>query len=89
MSCAVPVECGAGMVFKECGNTCMPTCADPDGDQCADDTCDEGCFCEDGKVYDGEGKCFEPKQCGCAVPDSDDRINVSGCKPLNTSIMVM
>lgn len=73
----VPVKCGDGMEFKECGDTCMPTCTDPKGNNCADAPCEEGCFCKDGLVYDGVGTCHSPDECGCQVPGSSDRINVS------------
>ena len=71
-----PPDCGAGMVYTECGNPCMPTCSDPKAEMCTEKPCEAGCFCEEGKVFNGDGECFTPEKCGCAVPGSDDRVNV-------------
>ncbi|ELU13115.1 hypothetical protein CAPTEDRAFT_27427, partial [Capitella teleta] len=56
--------CGKNMLFKKCGSNCRPTCADPDGSECSDEPCQEGCFCYSGMIYDGVGACIKPEQCG-------------------------
>jgi fibrillin 1 len=67
-----PLECGEGMEYKVCGSICMPTCKDPKGARCGDtNDCEEGCFCKEGKVFDGNSRCINPEACGCPVPDQD------------------
>jgi len=67
-----PLECPSGMTYKTCTKPCNPTCSDPNADRCSipDGVCEEGCFCEDGKVFDGE-KCISKDSCGCLVPEQD------------------
>jgi len=71
------------MEFKECGNPCLPTCSDPEGMNCGRiEHCEEGCFCKEGMIFDGEGKCLAAAQCGCEVPEQNVYVNVrylSGC----------
>lgn len=65
-------ECGDGMVFKECGDACVPTCTDATGENCGNlGPCTEGCFCKDGLVYNQDGACVEPDDCGCKLPGTD------------------
>lgn len=72
-----PVTCGENMSYQKCGNPCHPTCSDPEGAKCPDVPCEDGCFCDPGFVYDGQGACFKPSLCGCALPGSSDRLQVS------------
>ena len=67
------------MEYKPCGNICLPTCSDLDGTGCGDmEGCEEGCFCKEGMVFDGVGKCFAKEKCGCEVPDQNGvYVNVS------------
>jgi hypothetical protein len=70
-------DCGENMEYKACGDACVPTCSDQDGENCgALGPCTEGCFCKDGFVYDQNGNCIEPKECGCKVPGEDIYIQV-------------
>lgn len=65
-------ECPEGMEFKACGDACVPTCTDPEGENCGNlGPCTEGCFCKDGLVFNQDGKCVEPDECGCKVPGED------------------
>ena len=65
------------MEYQACGSICMPSCSDPEGVGCGDMAgCEEGCFCEEGKVYDGEGTCYDDDMCGCEVPDKGIYVNV-------------
>jgi len=63
------LQCTEGMAFK-CA-TCNPTCADPNASRCPGD-CVDGCYCEDGKVFDGS-KCISEDTC-CTVPARDEKI---------------
>lgn len=51
---------GTGKVFK-CG--CDATCSNYDGLKCQ--SCTEGCFCPEGRVLNGQGKCMATARCGC------------------------
>jgi hypothetical protein len=77
------------MDYQICGKSCLPTCSDPEGEQCADmGNCQEGCFCKDGLVYDGESKCIRPNQCGCAVPEQNVFVNVRVIALIFISFMI-
>lgn len=75
------MECGEGMEYQACGSVCMPTCKDPEGQECGDtDVCEEGCFCKEGTVFDGVGSCYSSTKCGCKVPEQGNvYINVRWC----------
>jgi hypothetical protein len=36
----------------------------------------EGCYCQDGFVYDGTGNCIANTSCGCPLPDFSGIISV-------------
>ena len=68
--------CGEGMSPRICGVPCQNTCDDPDGIRCVKGTyCSApGCYCDEGLVYDGKGKCHSRDQCSaptCRAPDDD------------------
>ena len=63
------MTCPADMEYQECGDPCQPSCANLEGKKgkkCKSaDKCEEGCFCKEGKVWDGHSACIDPEQCGC------------------------
>lgn len=72
-----PMECPENMEYKPCGDPCLPSCMDLEGENCGDlGPCQEGCFCQSGFVFDGE-ICISSDSCGCEVPDIGIFINVS------------
>ena len=59
------IVCPKGMVYKQCGPLCPPTCDDSDALLCSDrykSICKEGCFCPDGTVL-YNGQCIDPENC--------------------------
>ena len=77
------------MEFKACGEPCVPTCTDLEGDDCGNlGACTEGCFCKEGFVFNQDGACIREEECGCLVPDEGIYINVSG-NPPGTSVFLV
>lgn len=65
------------MEYRPCGDPCLPSCADPRGQNCGDlGPCTEGCFCKSGYVFDGK-KCIPKSSCGCMIDSLGIFINVS------------
>jgi len=76
------MDCPVNMVYQACVSECQPTCADKTGADCMEDeTCEEGCACIEGYVYDGE-TCVRPDMCGCQWNDwfymvsKEDRLHI-------------
>ncbi|CAG5117516.1 unnamed protein product, partial [Candidula unifasciata] len=57
------MTCRNGMVFKECGSSCVKDC-NTVGTACTDPTCVDGCFCPDGTVLHN-GTCITADLCPC------------------------
>ena len=65
------LQCGEHMEYKDCGNVCEPTCADPEGNDCQlIGICEEGCFCKEGFVASNEA-CVPLEECGCTDADGN------------------
>nr|XP_023660300.1 SCO-spondin [Paramormyrops kingsleyae] len=62
-----PLQCENGLVYKSCGPACKLMCPssihNPDS-PCSALSCVEGCFCESGTVWHGDG-CITPLSCPC------------------------
>ena len=57
------IECPEGMVYKQCGSLCPPTCDDIKGSLCSDRfICERGCFCSGGTVL-YNNTCTDPESC--------------------------
>ena len=56
---------------------CPKTCLNPTGAyDCGILKPIEGCYCNDGYVYDGSGNCILNTTCGCALPDNSAIVSV-------------
>ncbi|XP_074710555.1 IgGFc-binding protein [Strix uralensis] len=61
-----PLSCPANSSYSLCTNLCVNSCTGlVDASKCPK-TCVEGCRCEDGYIFDGQG-CVPKDQCGCFV----------------------
>ncbi|XP_022108237.1 von Willebrand factor-like [Acanthaster planci] len=60
-TCAV--SCDHGMVYKECGSACPPTCENFNPEDCGN-ACVPGCQCTSGTYFDGE-MCVTKENCPC------------------------
>uniref|UniRef100_A0A8C3KY79 VWFD domain-containing protein n=1 Tax=Chrysolophus pictus TaxID=9089 RepID=A0A8C3KY79_CHRPC len=59
-----PSRCPANSTYSLCSNLCTNTCAGLLGASECPQTCAEGCSCNEGFVFDGEG-CIPKEKCGC------------------------
>ncbi|XP_050786525.1 IgGFc-binding protein-like isoform X4 [Gopherus flavomarginatus] len=57
-----PVSCPVNSHYKVCADLCTTTCSGDIMD--CPKICAEGCECDDGFFYDGQG-CVTPESCGC------------------------
>ncbi|XP_070536988.1 von Willebrand factor-like [Ptychodera flava] len=83
-----PVQCDAGMVYKECGDICPMTCKRTVY-QCIDDRCVDGCQCPEDRLLHN-GACLPATECPCQYggreysPGSeisaDDTCNICICE---------
>ncbi|XP_022111480.1 von Willebrand factor-like, partial [Acanthaster planci] len=81
-----PIECPAGMVYKECGSMCKMSCYDLGNVGNCREQCIQGCQCSDGKVFDDEEKkCVPVSKCHCYhngrifQPDNEWREGCNDC----------
>lgn len=58
-----PMDCPDNMEYSSCGPSCPSTCFNL---ECLEAPCQEGCFCLDGYMADGDS-CILPEDCGCLV----------------------
>ncbi|XP_075046014.1 IgGFc-binding protein-like [Mixophyes fleayi] len=59
-----PMACWPHSHYAVCADMCSTTCASiTDTYECSD-RCDEGCECDEGYVFDGQG-CIPLSECGC------------------------
>ncbi|XP_053307563.1 IgGFc-binding protein [Spea bombifrons] len=59
-----PLKCPANSQYKVCADVCSTGCAGiTDPDKCPT-SCSEGCECDDGFFFDGQG-CVSMDKCGC------------------------
>ncbi|CAK8692132.1 unnamed protein product [Clavelina lepadiformis] len=66
-SAICPINCTGGMVYQECGSTCVKFCPSDvrDGKIClANDACVAGCYCPPEKVLH-KGRCISLLACPC------------------------
>uniref|UniRef100_A0A8C8EBB2 VWFD domain-containing protein n=1 Tax=Otus sunia TaxID=257818 RepID=A0A8C8EBB2_9STRI len=71
-----PLSCPANSSYSLCTNLCVNSCTGlVDASKCPK-TCVEGCRCEDGYIFDGEG-CVPKDQCGCFVDGKYYKVVVS------------
>ncbi|CAL1543037.1 unnamed protein product [Lymnaea stagnalis] len=82
-----PPPCTNNMIYKECGTAAQDTCISRSVNKALEtlsDTqaCQEGCFCPDGLVLDGD-KCVTPEDCGCFYRNSylakNDELTLPDC----------
>uniref|UniRef100_G1NMD3 VWFD domain-containing protein n=1 Tax=Meleagris gallopavo TaxID=9103 RepID=G1NMD3_MELGA len=59
-----PSRCPANSTYSLCSNLCTNSCAGLLGASKCPQTCAEGCSCNEGFVFDGEG-CIPKEKCGC------------------------
>ncbi|XP_067399057.1 IgGFc-binding protein-like [Emydura macquarii macquarii] len=59
-----PLSCPANSHYEPCANLCTSTCAGITDARKCPDTCAEGCQCDDGFLFDGQG-CVAQQSCGC------------------------
>ncbi|XP_060976915.1 mucin-6 [Dama dama] len=61
-------QCPANQVYRECGETCVQTCSNPQ--HSCSSFCTFGCFCPEGMVLDDISKnhsCVSEPQCPCTL----------------------
>ncbi|XP_073179617.1 IgGFc-binding protein-like [Lepidochelys kempii] len=59
-----PLRCPANSHYEACADLCTTTCARITDARKCPDTCAEGCQCDDGFLFDGQG-CVALQSCGC------------------------
>uniref|UniRef100_A0A8C5F079 VWFD domain-containing protein n=1 Tax=Gopherus evgoodei TaxID=1825980 RepID=A0A8C5F079_9SAUR len=59
-----PLRCPANGHYELCADLCTTTCARITDARKCPDTCAEGCQCDDGFLFDGQG-CVPLQSCGC------------------------
>ncbi|CAH2318248.1 c-binding -like [Pelobates cultripes] len=59
-----PLTCPANSKYKVCADVCSITCAGITDPAKCPETCAEGCECNDGFFFDGQG-CVSMDKCGC------------------------
>ncbi|XP_039369198.1 IgGFc-binding protein-like [Mauremys reevesii] len=59
-----PLPCPANSHYELCADLCTTTCARITDARKCPDTCAEGCQCDDGFLFDGQG-CVALQSCGC------------------------
>uniref|UniRef100_A0A8C3FY59 VWFD domain-containing protein n=1 Tax=Chrysemys picta bellii TaxID=8478 RepID=A0A8C3FY59_CHRPI len=59
-----PLRCPANSHYEVCADLCTTTCARITDARKCPDTCAEGCQCDDGFLFDGQG-CVALQSCGC------------------------
>ncbi|KAM4703004.1 IgGFc-binding protein [Rhinophrynus dorsalis] len=59
-----PLTCPANSKYKVCADVCSTTCAGITDPVKCPATCSEGCECDDGYFFDGQG-CVSMDNCGC------------------------
>ncbi|XP_002735503.1 uncharacterized protein LOC100369035 [Saccoglossus kowalevskii] len=62
---ACEIDCPVNMIYKTCGPACPATCDEPNPVGECTTQCVEGCFCEDGLIFDTGGICIPQSSCGC------------------------
>ena len=75
------------MEYKECGNTCRATCAQPQSSQPCEEHCESGCFCPAGELLQSQGPapslCIQPSTL-TPIPESQPQRDLSpfpSCSP--------
>ncbi|KYO24640.1 hypothetical protein Y1Q_0021924 [Alligator mississippiensis] len=59
-----PLSCPANSHYQICSSLCSTSCASLTSDLQCPDICAEGCQCDDGFFFDGQG-CVAARSCGC------------------------
>ncbi|XP_074837545.1 IgGFc-binding protein-like [Carettochelys insculpta] len=59
-----PLSCPANSHYEVCADLCSATCVGITDARKCPDTCAEGCQCDDGFLFDGQG-CVDLQSCGC------------------------
>ncbi|XP_040183666.1 uncharacterized protein LOC120916795 [Rana temporaria] len=64
-------SCPQNMQYEECGSPCSNSCSDPERENSCDEHCIEGCFCQEGLIYDdiSSHDCIKPQECPCTYND--------------------
>jgi len=64
-NCPMP-ECAGNKIWRDCGSTCVRTCAHilDEQESCDDEVYQPGCYCPPGTVYKG-GQCVDERECKC------------------------
>ncbi|KAM9114696.1 IgGFc-binding protein [Pangshura tecta] len=63
-TCFCPLRCPANSHYELCADLCTTTCARITEARECPDTCAEGCQCDEGFLFDGQG-CVALQSCGC------------------------
>ena len=72
-----PAKCPVNSHYDYCGPVCADSCVQhKQNDACKKAQCVEGCFCNEGFVWDGLS-CVKRDQCGCTNGDLSYRIGES------------
>jgi len=67
-------KCGADEEYRQCGPSCVPTCAMPLPKPWCSLRCFPGCYCKEGFEKNEEGKCIPATK--CKLPESAGPINI-------------